>query len=327
MRGGLESIADMVSAHLSKAGHDVVVLTEAQLGAAVEVGGRRKIVRRPGMIRLWQEFRRADAVLFFGLSIRALPAAIFSGAPLILSHHGVYTGKPNKLSKFLRFMRLLPARCSVNICVSHFVASHIPGRTVVIHNAYDDVVFYSDDQIARTFHFGFCGRLVSEKGVNVLLDAFAELSKNESRLRLVVVGDGPERNALEEQVRYRGIEHNVTFTGSKDSNGVADMMRRCDVLVVPSVCEESFGIVALEALASGCRVVVTRKGGLPEAVGDFGIVVDPTAESLMDGMSTAMKECHSPRRDPGRLRRYLASRRIELVGRRYERVLSMAAGN
>ncbi|QIL20510.1 glycosyltransferase [Thermomonas sp. HDW16] len=209
--------------------------------------------------------------------------------------------------------------------MSQFVASYIPGRTIVIHNAFEDARFFSDGFTDRVFDFGFCGRLVSEKGVSILLEAFADMCRNERRLRLAIMGDGPERASLEEQARAKGIEENVTFTGSKDSEGVANMMRSCRVLVVPSVYEEPFGIVALEGLSSGCRVVVTRKGGLPEAVGAFGIVVDATPESLRVGMSSALSDCDHPVQDQSGLRRYLTSRRSEIVGRHYERVVNLVA--
>src|SRR5262245_11875317 len=111
----------------------------------------------------------------------------------------------------------------------------------------------------------FVGRLSREKGVDVLLEAWARLG--EGSVRLVVVGDGPLRADLE-----RRAGDGVTFTGRLDPVDVRRRMLGARAVVVPSAWYEGQPMVVLEALAAGLPVVASDIGGLPEliAAGDAG---------------------------------------------------------
>jgi glycosyltransferase involved in cell wall biosynthesis len=105
----------------------------------------------------------------------------------------------------------------------------------------------------------FVGRLVEEKGVELLLDAWSRLPAMD--LELLVVGDGPQRAVLE----ARGIP-GIRFAGQLGSDAVTELMSSARCLVVPSQWHEVQGIVVLEAMAAGLPAVVSGAGGLPEAV-------------------------------------------------------------
>jgi glycosyltransferase involved in cell wall biosynthesis len=106
----------------------------------------------------------------------------------------------------------------------------------------------------------FVGRLVPEKGVDDLLRAAARLRAPRA---VRIVGDGPERPALEELARLRV---KATFTGALSAEGVRDEMGRAALLVAPSRCYETFGRVAAEAAAQGRPAVVPDTGALAEVV-------------------------------------------------------------
>ena len=117
------------------------------------------------------------------------------------------------------------------------------------------------------------GRLVSYKKFDIAVQAFNKLGR-----RLLVVGTGPEKARLK-----RMAKKNVEFLGAADDDKLPELYARCRALVFPQ--EEDFGIVPLEAMASGRPVIAYRGGGALETVleGRTGVFFDEqTAESLAD---------------------------------------------
>jgi glycosyltransferase involved in cell wall biosynthesis len=116
-----------------------------------------------------------------------------------------------------------------------------------------------------------------EKGLDVLLKAFPIILKKCPSAVLIIVGDGPEKNRLEELAAELRLGERVRFLGLRSD--VQLFMQICDVLVVPSVWQEPAGLVVLEAMACGKPVVVTRVGGMPEPVlnGSTGMIVPPNS--------------------------------------------------
>ena len=102
------------------------------------------------------------------------------------------------------------------------------------------------------------------KRVRDIIGIFARVNA-ERASRLVMIGDGPERVTAEDETRRLGVEGSVSFLGKIDD--IAPLLASADIFLLPSETE-SFGLSALEALASGVPVVCTRVGGLPEVVRD-----------------------------------------------------------
>lgn len=100
----------------------------------------------------------------------------------------------------------------------------------------------------------FCGRIGREKSVDVLLDYWAETVKPEDRMRLVIIGDGPCKQELEEQAARLGISNMVTFTGSVPNNELPPYYASCDLYVTASLSDTN-SISMLEAMATGLPVV------------------------------------------------------------------------
>jgi glycosyltransferase involved in cell wall biosynthesis/SAM-dependent methyltransferase len=110
-------------------------------------------------------------------------------------------------------------------------------------------------------------RLVPRMGIDVLLDAVARLGEHD--VLLLVVGDGEQRPALEEQARRLGIEQRVRFLGKVSDDELVAAYRAADVAATPSLAFEGFGLVVLEALACGTPVVGSAVEGLKEALEGF----------------------------------------------------------
>ncbi|MFT4394858.1 glycosyltransferase family 4 protein [Gordonia lacunae] len=140
----------------------------------------------------------------------------------------------------------------------------------------------------------FAGRLEYEKGVQDLLAALPRIRRSHPGTTLTVAGDGTQRDWLMEQARKHRVSKAVTFVGPVDHGELVTLMHRCDAIVLPSRYEP-FGIVALEAAATGAPLIVSTAGGLGEAVRepDTGLTFEPADVA---GLAAAVRATLS---DPG----------------------------
>jgi glycosyltransferase involved in cell wall biosynthesis len=153
------------------------------------------------------------------------------------------------------------------------------GTLAVIPQFGVDPTLYSPAPTATTIKrrkvvFGYAGRLVSEKGVDVLLRACAGLRG--AAWRLDILGEGPERPRLGALARELGIADRVSFLGQVPSTRAAEYYRDMDVLVLPSLTRpnwvEQFGRILIEAMACGVAVVGSSSGEIPWVIGDAGVI-------------------------------------------------------
>ena len=113
----------------------------------------------------------------------------------------------------------------------------------------------------REDFFLFAGRIVREKGVHVLAQAFAVMPEN----KIIIVGDGPERNSLEEKFRpYK----NICFMGQIEKQQLKEYMKRCKAFICPSIWYEGTPLTIVEAFAAGTPVIASRLGSMAESVFD-----------------------------------------------------------
>lgn len=107
----------------------------------------------------------------------------------------------------------------------------------------------------------FFGRLIDEKGVDILLKAIEKSAK----VPFVIVGNGPEEDRLKEYVKLNKID-NVKFVGPKWGDELEEILNNCRFVVVPSTWHENFPYVILQAFAAGKPVIGTKRGGIPEMI-------------------------------------------------------------
>ncbi len=160
----------------------------------------------------------------------------------------------------------------------------------------------------------FIKHLKKKYGPDILLRAFASLNPRESRLKLIVAGEGEMNDDLRDLVTELGINDSVEFTGRLDRTGVRDLLERSDIFVQPSVYQsESFGVAAVEAQSMGVPVIATRVGGVPDAVSDGvgGFLVEP---GDIESLASKIKELAS---DPA-LRRKLSESGREWVLQKFD---------
>jgi glycosyltransferase involved in cell wall biosynthesis len=168
-------------------------------------------------------------------------------------------------------MKFLVMRFAHNISVSRAVAEHVPSPSVVIPNPYLEDIFFLRKEVAREKDLIFLGRLVSDKGADLLLNAIVRLKVQGIMPKLTIVGSGPEEPSLRRQVKELKLGDQVSFLGAKIGGELAEILNAHRILIVPSRMQEGFGVVALEGIACGCVVVGSIRGGLKDAIGPCGV--------------------------------------------------------
>ncbi len=136
-----------------------------------------------------------------------------------------------------------------------------------------EIFFPASRPAGRGFIIGYVGRLVPEKGVDLLLEALAGL---QGTWRAYILGSGPVREQLQNQARDLGLAHRISFDAWVPSDQMPAYYRQLDVLVVPSRTrpnwKEQFGRVLVEAMASGVPVAGSDSGEIPHVIGDAGLI-------------------------------------------------------
>jgi len=187
---------------------------------------------------------------------------------------------------------------------------YAPGKSLnTVSNVVDTAFFCppSDRAPSSAFRFLSVAHLVKHKGIDDLIRAFAELRSQHPFFTLEIGGDGPEKPGLERLARELHPGDGIRFLGKLDRYGVRDAMWRADVFVLPSHVE-TFGVVLIEALATGLPVVATRSGGPEGFVNeDAGFLVETrNPRALAKALETAFRRY--PDFDKCHLRRYAEER-------------------
>ena len=199
------------------------------------------------------------------------------------SNYAYFYGKP-----ILRyFVRKLHGRIAVSPPARDFVAEYFPGEYEVIPNGIDYDRFAVPREPLEMCKEGgpnvlFVGRLEKRKGLKYLLRAMAGVWAHFPQARLIVVGSGPLLEDYRKLVESHRVE-NVIFTGFVSSEDLPMYYQSCDVFCAPSTGQESFGIVLLEAMASGKPLVASDIPGYRFVVnhGVEGFLVPPKDEQAL----------------------------------------------
>ena len=295
---------------------DLSRLVGAQLAFAPRLRARVGQVldrQRPDVVH-------ANSIHFHG-SVVAARLAPRAGLPLVTTAHVGPTGPlPGRLRMATEaYERLVGSRIlgrsSHVVAVSESVARHVvglglgPDKVTVVPNGVDAERFHPSPERPVPDgppHVLFVGRLIANKGPDLLLDAVAGLVGRGVEVRATFVGDGPMRAALRRSVERLDLGGRVVFTGPVDD--VADRLRDADVLVRPSYTE-GMPLAVLEAMASGVCVVASGIPGNAEVVdhGRTGLLFPPgDAVALETALATVLA-------DAG-LRRRLARAALDVAG-------------
>jgi glycogen synthase len=269
--GGIESVSKVLTETFAAAGNDVHVIT--QTAGEPMAGASYRLTRRPSIFKIIELLHGCDLFFQNNISLRSLIPALLLRKRILVVHQTWLQDTRGGIGWNNRLKHVL-LRFVTNVAISKAVADRINGHSFVIGNPYDDTVFRMTPSIVHGKNLIFVGRLVSDKGADLLLQAMKLLQNDAITTDLTIVGSGSEEKNLRTLATELGLDRQVTFVGQKSGTALAELLNRHRILVVPSRWAEPFGIVALEGIACGCVVVGSEKGGLREAIGPCGVTFE-----------------------------------------------------
>lgn len=311
LSGGIQTHTWKLSEWLMHLGHSVTLLTAGSMrkGLVVSEKEGRMVIelpylpgRRMPIAGKWAEewaFNHAarqwlrrnaqqyDIVHLQGRS-GFMAAGRIRNVPVVQTIHGLI-GVENRHGKVSRLSDRLHQRWATYwerralehvhalIAVSQETLHNI--RALSVHSVHKTRIISNGVELPRQsfrpegYYFLFIGRLCRIKGIYPLVEAMKRLPEH---IRLVMIGDGPERAGLEQAIESAGLQARIQLTGALPQDAVFAYLKHAKALVLPSFFETQ-GIVLLEAAAFGKPVVATAVGGIPEVVDSLetGLLVPP----------------------------------------------------
>lgn len=323
--GGVETVTQLLAHEWNKAGEEVIVATDVAHTPDRPEIFPYSVYYRPSPLKWISLLRWCDVYLQFNVSLKAMWPLLLIKRPFIFSHHGYYWLSNHGKADWRSRIKLRIASRSFNIFVSEAIAKGMDGEGIIIPNPFNDALFYSENNTSRDTELAFVGRLVSDKGTSCLLQALAALKKKMITPGLSIIGDGPERARLEEMCSELGLRDQVRFWGPKSQSEIGAMLRRHRILVAPTMVAEGFGVVALEGLASGCFIVGSDQGGLPEAIGPCGLTFpNGDVNALAEKIEMALADRDIASRLHDKVELHIAKHRPAFVAGRYLEVMRRA---
>ena len=255
--------------------------------------------------------------------------------PYIISEHSSAFAR-GLLSRYeMHTARAVFSHAAASVVVSNAFAQLLRAKLgiediEVIPNMVDTDFFSCNERTKKAggpFIFLTVAFLTPNKGIDVLLKAFAAKFRGNPEVRLEIGGDGKQRAELERLSRELGISSQVTFLGQLSRTQVREAMCRSNVFVLPSHVE-TFGVVLIEAMSTGTPVIATRSGG-PEGIVDslYGELVNPGDVQELAEALTAMKNTYGEYQQRSReireyvIRGFSKESVVEKIVTQYERVV------
>ena len=289
---------------------EITLVTQTPLGSYDDSSLPFRVIRQPGFFPLWGLIRSSDVIQIAGPALAPIILGLLARRPVIVEHRGFQTICPNgqlliepqgtpcpghfmaarhdeclrcnssqgwlaswKLSLLTFVRRFLCALVAANIAPTQWLGGllQLPRITAIPHGLGPREIIAPTAARLGSPVIAFMGRLVTTKGVHVLLNAAKILLEQNRTFELLIIGDGPERAALEQVVRESQLAKNVRFAGRLDGDQLETALARAAALVVPSLGGEVFGMVIAENMVRGLPVVASDLGAFVEVLGGTGL--------------------------------------------------------
>jgi len=229
---------------------------------------------------------------FTPLALKAVKAGRTLGKGTLLTTHSISFAHESKLWQalgltfplFSHYLKYPHQIIAVSKAAKAFIEHFTDTKVEIIPNGVDDKTFHPNwnkEKIKEEFGIEgevilYVSRMSYRKGPHVLLNAFSQIKD----ATLVMAGNGELSPFLKAQAKFLGIEDRVRFLGYVPTKELPKIFGMADIFVLPSITAEAFGIVILEAMASGVPIIATTVGGIPEVIkeSESGLLVPPSNE-------------------------------------------------
>jgi glycosyltransferase involved in cell wall biosynthesis len=214
-----------------------------------------------------------------------------SGLPIVLTGHGtdIHLATKGIFKKFAN--RALGCADALTINSNYMKSllkdNVLPPATEVIHIGVDTEKFHPNARKpSNSKTILYVGRLIQQKGIDLLIDSFVEIIKQVPDARLEIIGYGPEREYIDSILQAHHLQNSVTIVDILPHDDLPAVYARCRILVLPALIPEGLGMTPAEAGLCGVPTVTFGLGGTSEIVkdGQTGLIVQPTREALRDGL-------------------------------------------
>lgn len=237
---------------------------------------------------------RPDIIHAHFYSIAAIASIIKkkTGIPFVITEHSSKLNKDSiyisKLDKRLSIKGYSNADCiiSVSNALSHYLKKNFGYDSIVIHDIVDtDHHYHTQQHDNKTFTFISVGNLIPLKGFDVLIKAFHKAFKSEKDVHLNIIGEGVERDNLQNIINEHDISDRVHLLGLKTRPELFELLQNSNAFVLASK-SETFGVAYIEAMACRLPVIATLCGGPNDFVNDDNGILVPTND--IDSLSKAL---------------------------------------
>ena len=321
--GGIESISSMLAAYFFEHGHEVRLITSTQNTNPSLFP--YKIINAPGTRAIINELKWAGIVFENNPCFSLSYPNFLLRKPTVIGLQTWLQELDGTVGLRQNAKKLMLTSASKVIACSRAVQQTFK-KAIVIPNPYNDVLFKYNPLIQKTRDFIFLGRLVSDKGPGLAIQAYAEVVKAHPAVSLTIVGSGEDLPALTALANELGLRHKIEFKGALEGEPLVNCLNEHKYLLVPSIWKEPFGIVALEGMACGCIPVVSDGGGLPEAIGGYGLIFERgNAAALTKAMLQLLEK--TPQIDVAGTgaQQHLKAHSVEAIARQYLSVFESVA--
>lgn len=269
-----------------------------------------RVLRKPSLVQLIRTIRSSDIIHIAGPALSPLLLGLLIRKPVVVEHHGFQTICPTgqlliepsgvpcpghfmagrhreclrcrsdnnwinswKLWLLTFVRRFLCSRVATNIMPTEWLNSllRLPNAQTIPHGIESTIRGSEPVRSSGPPLIIFQGRLVTTKGLPLLLEAAGILRSQNHAFELTVIGDGPERFSIEELAKKLQLSSSVRFVGRIGAADLDSVLAKASMVVVPSLGGEVFGLVIAENMSRGLPVVASDVGCFAEVLGDAGL--------------------------------------------------------